>query len=74
VVPVSDYLHYHSRTREVLGIARGSAKIRVGGNNGRTLKLDAGDVVPISAGTGHQCLVACKRFVAVGAYSVHQHL
>jgi uncharacterized protein YjlB len=65
---IYDYLHYHSRIHEVLGIARGSAKVRVGGNNGRTLKLEAGDAVLIPAGTGHQCLAASKRFMAVGAY------
>jgi uncharacterized protein YjlB len=65
---VYDYLHYHSRIHEVLGIARGSATVRVGGNKGRTLKLKAGDAVIIPAGTGHQCLAASKSFMAVGAY------
>ena len=43
---VYDYLHYHSRTHEVLGIARGTAKVRFGGQHGRTIKLSAGDVDP----------------------------
>ena len=59
---IYDYLHYHSRIHEVLGIARGSAKVRLGGNRGRTLKLGAGDVVILPAGTGHQCLAASKDF------------
>lgn len=65
---VYDYLHYHSRIHEVLGIARGRAKVRFGGNEGRTLMLHAGDVVILPAGTGHQCLSASKSFMAVGAY------
>jgi uncharacterized protein YjlB len=65
---IYDYLHYHSRTHEVLGIARGSAKVRFGGNHGRTFKLGAGDVVILPAGTGHQCLSASRTLLVVGAY------
>jgi uncharacterized protein YjlB len=65
---IYDYLHYHSRIHEVLGIARGSATVRLGGNKGRIIKLKAGDAVVIPAGTGHQCLSASKTFIAVGAY------
>jgi uncharacterized protein YjlB len=50
---IYDYLHYHSRINEALGVARGSAKVRLGGDRGRTLKLRAGDVVILPAGTGH---------------------
>lgn len=48
---IYDYLHYHSSVHEVLGIARGSAKVRLGGDRGRTFKLSAGDVVILPAGT-----------------------
>ena len=65
---IYDYLHYHSRIHEVLGIARGNAKVRLGGERGRTLNFRAGDVVILPAGTGHQCLVASKDFLVVGAY------
>jgi uncharacterized protein YjlB len=65
---IYDYLHYHSRIHEVLGVARGSAKVRLGGDRGRTFKLSAGDIVILPAGTGHQCLTASSDFLVVGAY------
>ena len=65
---IYDYVHYHSRIHEVLGIAKGSAKVRFGGNKGKTVKLKAGDVAILPAGTGHQCLAASSDFLAVGAY------
>lgn len=65
---IYDYVHYHSRIHEVLGIARGTVKIRFGGNRGRIWYGKAGDVFILPAGTGHQCLGASDDFLAVGAY------
>ena len=65
---IYDYVHYHSRIHEVLGVARGRATVRFGGDKGRRLKLKAGDVVIVPAGTGHQCLSASDDFLVVGAY------
>ena len=65
---IYDYVHYHSRIHEVLGIARGSGKVQFGGTKGRTLTLKAGDVAILPAGTGHQCLKASEDFLVVGAY------
>jgi uncharacterized protein YjlB len=65
---IYDYVHYHSRIHEVLGIARGKGTVRFGGNNGRTVQLKASDVAVLPAGTGHQCLAASDDFLVVGAY------
>jgi uncharacterized protein YjlB len=65
---IYDYVHYHSRIHEVLGIARGSVKVLFGGPGGRTLSLKAGDVAILPAGTGHRCMGASEGFLAVGAY------
>ena len=65
---IYDYLHYHSRIHEVLGIARGSASVRVGGKRGRKLHLKAGDVLIIPAGVGHQSFSSSSDFLVVGAY------
>jgi uncharacterized protein YjlB len=65
---IYDYVHYHPRTHEVLGVAAGTARVRFGGAKGRTLSLKAGDVVVLPAGTGHQAISASKDLVVVGAY------
>jgi len=62
------YVHYHSMIHEGLGIARGRAKVRFGGGNGKELDLAPGDVAILPAGTGHQCLWASPDLVVIGAY------
>jgi uncharacterized protein YjlB len=62
------YVHYHSSTHEVLGIARGEASVRFGGDDGKTFELHSGDVVVLPAGTGHQCIRASRDLLVVGAY------
>lgn len=65
---VYDYLHYHATVHEALGVARGNAVVRFGGDRGTDLAIAAGDVAVLPAGTGHQCLYASPDFCVVGAY------
>ena len=69
---IYDFLHYHSGTHEVLGIARGHARVRFGGRNGKIVALRAGDVVILPAGTGHQRVSASRDLLVVGAYTARR--
>lgn len=65
---IYDFVHYHSQTHEVLGVARGNGVVEFGGVKGRRLSLRAGDVVILPAGTGHRLIESSKNFQVVGAY------
>jgi uncharacterized protein YjlB len=62
------YVHYHSMIHEVMGIARGRANVRFGGDNGREVEIGPGDVVILPAGTGHQLVTQTQELVVIGAY------
>jgi len=62
------YDHFHTGTHEVLGIARGHARVRLGGQQGRDIEVHAGDVVIHPAGVAHRLLSGSNDLLVVGAY------
>jgi uncharacterized protein YjlB len=62
------YAHYHSMIHEAMGVARGRATVRFGGEHGQEIEIVPGDVVILPAGTGHQCLKQTPTLVVIGAY------
>ncbi len=65
---VYDFVHYHSQIHEVMGVARGTARIECGGIKGLVLSVNPGDVLILPAGTGHRLIEASRAFLVVGAY------
>jgi uncharacterized protein YjlB len=62
------FLHFHTGTHEVLGIACGRATVEFGGASGRTLEVAQGDAVVLPAGTGHRRVAASADLLVIGAY------
>ena len=65
---IYSFVHFHSMIHEALGIARGHARVQLGGHKGELFELAAGDVVVLPAGTGHQKLSGSNDFLVIGAY------
>lgn len=64
---IFDFQHYHSITHEVLGIYRGEALVLLGGDKGKRVNVEPGDIIVIPAGVGHKNL-GSHNLGVVGAY------
>lgn len=60
--------HDHSSAHEALGIARGRARVRFGGEAGPIPLVEPGDLVLVPAGVGHQRIGPAPDLLVVGAY------
>ena len=65
---VFDYHHFHPDAFEALAVARGSATLVLGGPQGQTVEVQAGDVMILPPGFGHRRLGMRDGFVICGAY------
>ena len=72
VESIYHFHHFHSDAHEVVGIARGAAKLQIGGPDGPIIEMEAGDAAVIPAGVGHCRLDNAPGLSVVGAYPPEQ--
>lgn len=65
---VYDFHHWHLDSHEALTVATGWAELRLGGPDGELVRVEAGDVAILPAGTGHKREAASDDFAICGAY------
>jgi uncharacterized protein YjlB len=62
------YHHYHSNTHEVMAVIKGHTTLLLGGDKGRKVKIEKGDVILIPAGVAHKNLGKEKDVICIGGY------
>ena len=65
---IFDYHHFHATAHEVLGCSRGSVDVLLGGPDGETVTLNAGDIAGLPAGTAHRNVGHSSDYQIIGAY------
>ena len=62
------YHHYHSNTHEAMAVIKCHTVLLLGGENGKHLLLEKGDIIVIPAGVAHKNLGKEKDVICIGGY------